>query len=198
MKRLCKNRISTTLNLEPNSVITMKIKHSFLPAAMAVVAIILTCAVGSRAYAGPPSVVTKAQSASTILVTVPPNGKPVTYVLGNKVWTVKPGQTAVLPAAATKISLPAGTILKVSIPSAKSMEPTKYAYTVNQPITLNALTPEAIQTNAQFITPGTGTIAGNVQLPTGTMIDLIEAVSSASGTTVDPFNVLHGDVTDGN
>lgn len=176
----------------------MKLNLPMISKALMVVTLSLTTVSVPYAYAGAPSAVAKSQSAATILVTVPTGGKPVTYVLGDKIWTVKPGQTVVLPAGATKISLPAGTILTASVPSAKSLTPTKHVYTVSQPITLSALTPASIKDNAPFITPGSGPSGNGIQLPSGTITDLIDAVSSASGTTINPFNVLGEEVTDGN
>lgn len=169
-----------------------------LRCAVVALTIAFSTALSPSVFAGPPSAVIKSQSAATILVTVPQNGKAVTYVLGDKIWTVRPGQTVVLPAGATKISLPAGTILTASIPSAKSMDPTKHVFTVNQPITLATLTPASIRANEQFITPGGGGVGGGIQLPSATITDLINAVSSASGNTVNPFNVLGEETTDGN
>jgi len=177
----------------------MKNKFSLLITALLPVVTGFVPILVTPVMAGAPSVVKEVQSESTILVTVPPNGKPVTYVLGDKVWTIQPGQTAVLPAGATRIHLPVGTILTVSIPSAKSMEPTKYPYTVNHPISMDALTPDTIQTNSPFMTPGGGTVpAGNIQLPSGTIAGLIPQIFSPSGTTTNPFTVLQGGVTDTN
>ncbi|MBT8038344.1 MAG: hypothetical protein KJO21_12455 [Verrucomicrobiae bacterium] len=151
------------------------------------------------AQAGPPSAVTQAKTAATILVSVPANGAPVTYMVGRKSWTVQPGQTMVLPAAATKISLPVGTIITSSVPSAKSMDPTKQTYTVNKPIYLAALTPDSIRSNSSAFTPGNDpSIAGNIQHQSRAVKQLIEAVTSASGSTVNPLNVLGDAVTDGN
>lgn len=152
------------------------------------------CLFQTHAYAGPSAVVKKANTAASILVTVPADGKAVTYVLGDRTWRIEPGQTRVLPVGATKIKLPMGTILTAVMPSAKSMEPVKNVYTVKDPITLDALTPEAIAANADSIVPG-------IQ-PTGdtgpTIADLINAVTSASTTTVNPINVMGDAVTDGN
>ncbi len=155
----------------------------------------------SPAYAGPPSIVREANRAATISVTVPPGSKPVTYMLGNKKWTVQPGQTAVLPASATRIYLPVGTIITVLVPSEKSMEPTKHAYTVDQPVELPALTPVAIRASEQSITPGAQLPVpggGTIQLPSGTIVDLVNAAAGSGSTALNPHNVLGEGVTDGN
>ncbi len=172
----------------------------FTVAAVGILPVLAVSALNPSVYAGPPSVVKEANQAATISVTIPPNAEPATYVLGDKKWTIQPGETAVLPAAATRIYLPVGTVIRTLTPSAKSMEPTEQAYTVSQPITLPTLTPGAIRTNEQFITPGGGvsTPTGLVHLPPGTIADLVDAVFSASGTTVNPHNVLGEGVTDGN
>ncbi|BDS07615.1 hypothetical protein NT6N_26550 [Oceaniferula spumae] len=178
----------------------MKLKKSFSITSQIFLLASLLAVVGFSAtntYAGPPSAVTKSKSAATILVKVPEGGKAVTYTLGGKTWKVEPGQSAVLPIGATKIHLPAGTILIASIPSAKSMAPVEYPYTVKNPITLDALTPEAIAANSDSIVPGT-LPTRNPLLPSPTLRDLIDAVNSAGTNTVNPTNVMGDEVTDGN
>jgi hypothetical protein len=108
--------------------------------------------------ARPPAAVIEAQTTPSLFVTVPPKVKPVTYTMGDRIWSIRADRgvasTAVLPPKATKISFSAGAIITSSVPSASGGEPITKDYTITRAIVFEALSAEAISDNSAFITSG--------------------------------------------
>ena len=110
------------------------------------------------ASARPASAVVEAQSSPSLFVTVPPKVSPATYTMGDKIWTIRADRgvasTALLPAKATNISLPAGVVLTTSVPSLNGGSPQIKEYTIIRAMTLEKLGAEEISDYAAFIAPG--------------------------------------------
>ena len=122
------------------------------------IAVIVSAVAILPADARPPSAVIKAQDTPSLFVTVPPKVQPVTYILGDKIWTIRADRgvasTVVLPAKATHISFSAGAIITTSAPASNGGEPTTKDYTISRAVTLEKLSAEAIRENAAFIAAG--------------------------------------------
>ena len=163
----------------------------------------MTCAtgvllVGSPAVAAAPSAVAQAPATLSAKVTVPKGGQPVTYTLKGKKVTIQPGESAVIPAGAKKIQLPAGTSFTVTrIPSKKGETPSSNTYNVSKSVTLSELSPAALKAQTSAFELATQT--GKIKLPTGTMLDLMNQLERLRNDEVNSFGVLTpSDVTDGN
>lgn len=181
-----------------------------------------------QVHAAPPAAVQSAVSASTIYVTVPTKGTAATFLVGSKTWTVPAGKTVVLPAGAKGIYLPKGTVISASVSCDSCHEGHQHKhghkhykhYTIKKTTTLAGFNVKSFVAQKGNIQPGlhtydaTGAVTlpdyiknneccthgdkGEIGLPTPTMAALIQAVLSASGRTVNPFNVLGEGVTDSN
>lgn len=143
--------------------------------------------------AAPPAAVKESQAKTSLEVTVPADGTPVTYEIDGELQTIASGQTATIPAGATKINLPVGTLITLVVPSGGDAGPVKQQFVVSQPVTLDALTAEAVQANSGAITPVEST---DIRLPSPTITGLIEGVRNIAKRSVNPFDALT--VTDGN
>lgn len=174
--------------------ITRSLGCAFVAAACATGQIL----VAPVASAAAPSAVTEAAATLTAQVSVPSNGQAVTYVLNGKKVTINPGETKEIPAGAKSIKLPAGTSFTITkTPTKKGEAASSNTYTVGQDVTLGSLSAKTLEANSSAFTLASQ--SGNIKLPSGTIADLLHAVSSSSRNTVNPFNVLNGeDVTDGN
>ena len=157
----------------------------------------VTCVAGfllvpAAVLAAAPSIVADSQAPFIVTVSVPSDGDAVTYMLNGESVTVNSGETAVLPAGAQKIYLPEGTIFVLSpkpydsgskggIPSAKGGLPSSNSYTVIQPVTLPFLSSEALRANSGAFTLTGQT--GDIKLPSGEMIDLINEIRRVAQTS---------------
>ena len=125
--------------------------------AVAIAAVVSSVLI-APAEARPPVAVMKAQTAPSLFVTVPPKVKPVTYIMGGRIWTIRADRgvatTVMLPAKATKISFSAGAILTSSVPDPSKGEPITKDYTITKPIAFDSLSAESFSDNSAFITPG--------------------------------------------
>ena len=157
----------------------------------------ITCVTGFLVSSSPVSaaqdVVAAAQAGFSVNVTVPSDGEPVTYMLNGKEKTIKPGESAELPAKAKKIKLPAGTTFTVTATPDGATTPSSNTYTVASEVTLSKLSQKTLKDNSGSFTLVSQT--GNIKLPTGEMIDLINEIrriaQTAQGAQVPP-------VSDGN
>ena len=133
---------------------------NLLSAFIALMAVIpaLAAMILQPAYARPPSAVVKAQSSASVFVTVPPKVRPVTYTMGDKIWTIRADRgvasTVLLPAKASDISFSAGSILTTAVPSSEGSLPVTKDYTIKRAITLESLSADQVKDIADFIAPG--------------------------------------------
>lgn len=163
----------------------------------------LTCGAGVLLTASPvlaaaPSAVAKAPATLTAKVTVPKGGAPVTYTLKGKKVTINPGESAAIPVGAKNIKLPAGTLFTVTRqPAKKGAAPSSNTYKLAKAVTLRGLSTSVLK--AQSAAFELASQAGNIKLPSGTMVDLMVQVERLRQDEVNAFGVLPpSDVTDGN
>jgi len=153
---------------------------------------------GSTVVAAAPSAVAEAPASISAKVTVPKGGEAVTYTLKGKKVTVKPGESAAIPAGAKNIKLPAGTMFTViSQPSKKGAAPSSNTYKLTQSVTLPTLSSAALKAKTSSFELVSQ--MGDIKLPSGEMLDLMVEVERLRQDEVNAFGVLSSpDVTDGN
>ena len=152
----------------------------------------------STASAAASDAVTNNETPATlsVSVTVPDGGEPVTFVADGKPVTIKAGETATLPGNAKNIKLPKGTIFTVVSTSADGAESSN-TYDVNKAVTLATLTPETLKAKTASFTLTAQ--AGDIKLPSGAMIDLMNELRRLARQSVNPFDLLsEPSVTDAN
>jgi len=178
------------------------IMKTYIPQTFARTLIALTFATGgvlttTHVSAAAPAAVANAKSTLTAQVAVPSDGEPLTYMLKGKKVTVKPGETAKIPAGAKQINLPANAIFTVTSYRSGAEGASSNQYTVVKPVTLSALSPEALKSNDKaFVLTKQD---GRIKLPSVSIGKLVNILRGSTDTTVNPFNVLVvPQITDGN
>lgn len=169
--------------------------RSFVSAVTAIACVTGFLISSSPASAAAQDVVAAAQASFSVNVTAPSDA-PVTYVLNGKPVTIKAGESAAIPAKAKKIKLPAGTTFTVTSTPDGATTPSSNTYTVATEVTLSKLSKKTLADNSGSFTLVSQT--GDIKLPSGAMIDLINEISRIAQTAQGTQTPNVPPVSDGN
>lgn len=97
------------------------------------------------------AVVKKSVASTSVNITVPVGGDSATYLFKGKVYTVKPGTSATIPAGATNIKLPTGVMIK-AITTRADGSSSEVIVTTNSAVTMASFTLAVVKANASQLT----------------------------------------------
>lgn len=153
--------------------------------------------------AAAPLVVQKAKAGETVTITITvpskkDGGTTVKYDHNGTTYSIKPGQSLVLPDGVTNIRLTPKAIVSVLVTKRNDRVGKTRNYEVNQAVTLADFTSASVQPNTAAFTPlaGGGGRDGDISPPSAAIQGLLNALNSASSNS-NVANVVGNGNSDG-